>query len=202
MSLDKFSESMGDGAYGEMANTPNNEMIALIRRIHFWLAEYRIGPDMPLTHWMLQFPSVGRWLARRKLRSFGDGSFLRPYCMLVRTDRIDIGASVVIRTHSVVMASDLASIRIGDNVLIGAGVHIYASNHRFDLRDKLISEQGHSPSDDIVIEDNVWIGANAIILPGVRIGRHSVVAAGSVVVKSVEPFTVCAGVPAQKIKDI
>jgi len=46
----------------------------------------------------------------------------------------------------------------------------------------------------IVIGDGVWIGANAILLPGVRVGRHSVIAAGSVVTKSVEPFSVYGGV--------
>lgn len=65
-----------------------------------------------------------------------------------------------------------------------------------------IADQGHSLAEDLVIEDDVWIGANAIILPGVRIGRHSVIAAGSVVTQSVEPFSVYAGVPARKIKDI
>lgn len=180
----------------------DNLMMALIKRIQFWLNESRIGPDMPLTHWMLQFPAAGRRLARRKLRSFGEGSSLRPYCVLVRTDRIDIGERVVIRAQTIIMASDLASIRIGNDVLIGSGAHFYASNHRFDQHDRLIAEQGHSPSEDIVIEDDVWIGANAIILPGVRVGRHSVVAAGSVVTKSVEPFSMYAGVPARKIKDI
>lgn len=46
-------------------------MISLIRRIRFWLTEPRIGPDMPLTHWMLHFPSLGRSLAESKFRSFG-----------------------------------------------------------------------------------------------------------------------------------
>jgi acetyltransferase-like isoleucine patch superfamily enzyme len=177
-------------------------MIALLRRIQFWLTEKRIGPDMPLTHWMLQFPSTGFRLAKSKLRTFGEGSSLRPYCILVRTDRIDIGKRVVIRANTIIMANDLASIRIGNDVLIGSGAHFYASNHRFDQRDTLIADQGHSPSEDIVVEDDVWIGANAIILPGVRVGRHSVVAAGSVVVKSIEPFSLYAGVPARKIKDI
>jgi acetyltransferase-like isoleucine patch superfamily enzyme len=54
----------------------------------------------------------------------------------------------------------------------------------------------------MVIEDDVWIGAGAIILPGVRIGRHSVIAAGSVVTKSVDAYSVYAGNPARKIKEI
>jgi acetyltransferase-like isoleucine patch superfamily enzyme len=172
------------------------------QRIRFWLSEKRIGPDMPLTHWMLFFYSAGRWLAVRKFRSFGTGSSLRPHCYAVRTDCIDIGERVVIRPQTILMASDFASIRIGNDVLIGSGVHIYSTNHRFDKRDVLIAAQGHSPSKDLVIEDDVWIGANAILLPGVRVGRHSVIAAGSVVTRSVETNTMYAGVPARKVKDL
>lgn len=177
-------------------------MIRLYRRLRFWWTEPRIGPDMPLTHWMLQFPGMGRWLAQRKLARFGEGSSLRPFCNLVRTDRIEIGERVVIRPQTVIMANDIARIIIGNDVLIGSGAHFYSSNHAFDRPDMLIAAQGHSKAGDLVIEDDVWIGACAIILPGVRIGRHSVVAAGSVVTKSVEPFSVYAGVPARKVKDI
>ncbi len=177
-------------------------MFALFNRIRFWLTENRIGPDMPLTHWMLHFPTSGRRLARWKLRSFGEGSSLRPHSILVRTDRIDIGKRVVIRPYTIIMADDLANICIGDDVLIGSGVHLYSSNHRFDQRDTPIASQGYSPSEDLVIENDVWIGANAIILPGVRVGQHSVIGAGSVVSKSIEPYSVYAGVPARKIKDL
>ncbi|MFC2992189.1 acyltransferase [Halomonas tibetensis] len=177
-------------------------MISLFRRIRFWLTESRIGPDMPMTHWMLQFPGLGRRLAERKFRSFGEGSSLRPNVYAVRTDCIDIGERVVIRPQTILMANDLASIRIGSDVLIGSGAHFYASNHRFDRRDQLIADQGHSYTGDLVIEDDVWIGANALIMPGVRVGRHSVIAAGSVVTKSVEPYSLYAGVPAHKIKEI
>lgn len=174
----------------------------LYQRISFWLTEPRIGPDMPLTHWMLQFPKLGRWLAKRKLASFGEGSSLRPHCYLVRTDRIKIGAHVVIRPQTVLMANDIARIVIGDNVLIGSGAHFYSADHRFDRRDVPISAQGHSPAEDLVVEDDVWIGANVILLAGVRVGRHSVIAAGSVVTKSIEPFSLYAGVPARKIRDL
>jgi len=177
-------------------------LINVYKRLNFWIYEKRIGPDMPLTHWLLYFPELGAWLARRKFRSFGLNSQLRPHSYAVRTDCIDIGERVVIRPNTILMASELASIRIGDDVLIGSGVHIYASNHRFDQRDLPISAQGHTASDDLIIENDVWIGANSILLPGVRIGKHSVIAAGSVVTKSVEPYTLNAGSPARKIRQI
>ncbi len=178
------------------------QMLNLIQRFRFWCTSMRIGPDMPLTHWKLYFPNSGRRLAKRKLARFGTDSVIRPYCYLVETKQIEIGNRVVVRAQSMLMADEHARIVIGDDVLIGAGVHIYVNNHRYDRTDVPIVHQGYYPSQGVVIEDNVWIGANAILLPGVRIGRHSVVAAGSVVTKSVEPFSVYAGVPARKIKDI
>lgn len=177
-------------------------MIKLIRRIRFWLTEPRIGPDMPLTHWRLQFPELGFRLAQRKLAKFGAGSSLRPHCYLVRTDRIEIGARVVIRPQTIIMANEIARIVIGDDVLIGSGVHFYAANHSFARTDITIAEQGHELAEDIVVENDVWIGAGAIILPGVRIGRHSVVAGGSVVTRSVPPYSVYGGVPARRLRDI
>lgn len=54
----------------------------------------------------------------------------------------------------------------------------------------------------ITIEDNVWIGANVTILPGVTVGTHSVIGAGSVVTKNIDPFSIYAGVPARKIRDL
>lgn len=197
MLLGKSSLLMAVGARGE-----GTEMIGLFRRIRFWATEPRIGPDMPLTHWRLHFPELGRKLAEGKLARFGSGSSLRPHCYLVRTDRIEIGARVVIRPQTTIMANDIARIVIGDDVLIGSGVHFYAANHSFERTDIPIASQGHEKAEDIVVEDDVWIGAGAIILPGVRIGRHSVVAGGSVVTKSVPPFTVYGGVPARKLRDI
>jgi maltose O-acetyltransferase len=57
-------------------------------------------------------------------------------------------------------------------------------------------------SADIIVEDEVWIGANVTVLPGVHIGECSVIGAGSVVTKDVEPYSVYAGVPARKIRDL
>ena len=176
--------------------------MGLWRRLQFWAVTNRIGPDIPLTHWMLHFSGLGRWLARRKLAKFGADSCLRPFCYLVETQHIEIGERVVIRPHSMLMADGDARIVIGNDVLIGAGVHAYVNNHRYDRPDLTIAEQGYYPSEDVVVENDVWIGANSVLLPGVRVGRHSVIAAGSVVTKSVPPYTVYGGVPARKLKDI
>lgn len=170
--------------------------------MRFWLETMRIGPDIPLTHWMLHFPELGRWLALRKMSKFGNESVIRPFSYLIETHHIEIGDRVVIRPNTMLMADKHARIFIGNDVLIGAGVHVYVNNHRFDQVGIPIALQGYYSSKDVIIEDNVWIGANSIILAGVRVGTHSVIAAGSVVTGPVESFAVYAGVPARKIKGI
>lgn len=175
----------------------------LYTRIHFWVTCDRLGPDIPLTHWMLHFPELGSLLARKKLSFFGARSEIRPYSYIVNSSNIRIGSDVIIRPNSMLMAASFAPINIGNNVLIGSGVHIIASNHRFDDTKHLISEQGHDlEKAGVTISDNVWIGANAIILANVKIGNHSVVAAGSIVTRDVPPYSVVAGVPAKILKHI
>ena len=95
-----------------------------------------------------------------------------------------------------------AGITIEDNVLIGSGVHFYSINHTFSNVNIPIIDQGHDPSKEIIVESGSWIGANAIILPGVVIGRNSVIGAGSIVTKSIPSGVVAVGSPARIIKSI
>ena len=89
---------------------------------------------------------------------------------------------------------------IGSNVMIGSEVIIHTRNHRSDALDVPIGEQGYTESQEVVIEDNVWIGTRVIILPGVRIGEGSIVGAGAVVSKSFPAYSVIAGNPAQVVR--
>lgn len=86
--------------------------------------------------------------------------------------------------------------------MFGLGVHIHGGNHRYELgkgyMDELKKEYGDNPP--VIIEDDVWIGANAIILRGVTIHNGAVVGAGAVVAKDVEPYSIVAGNPAKEIK--
>lgn len=93
----------------------------------------------------------------------------------------------------------IGPVTIGSHVNLAQGITVTALNHNFDDVTKRIDEQGISTK-AVIIEDDVWIGANAVILPGVTIGRHAVVAAGAVVTKDVAPYSLVAGVPAKEVK--
>lgn len=93
----------------------------------------------------------------------------------------------------------IGPVTIGSHVNLAQNITVTGLNHNFEDVYTPIDEQGVSTS-PVVIEDDVWVGANAVILPGVTIGKHSVVAAGSVVSKSIPPYSVCAGIPARIMK--
>ena len=93
-----------------------------------------------------------------------------------------------------------SGIRMGNYVLIGPGCVIAPANHAFERTDIPIRHQGFQPSrGGVVIDDDVWVGANCTLLDGARIGRGAVVAAGAVVNGPVEPFAIMGGIPARKI---
>jgi acetyltransferase-like isoleucine patch superfamily enzyme len=112
---------------------------------------------------------------------------------------VNIGDNVSVNPYCIIYGN--GGVNIGNNVLIAAHTVIVSSNHVFNNKYKLISQQGMT-SKGISIADNVWIGANSTILDGVSIGYGAVIAAGSVVNRSVEPYSVFGGVPARKIRMI
>lgn len=88
---------------------------------------------------------------------------------------------------------------IGSDVLIGPECIIHSANHRFDRTDIPIRSQGYEKA-TVVIEDDCWLGANVTVLPGVRIGKGSVVGAGSVITHDIPPYSVAVGNPARVLK--
>jgi len=93
----------------------------------------------------------------------------------------------------------IGPVMIGNNVILAQNVVISALNHKFEDVLMTINQQGVK-TDQIIIEDNVWIGANSSVLAGVHIGEHVVVGAGSVVTKDIPPFSVVVGNPARILK--
>lgn len=109
----------------------------------------------------------------------------------VRRDHVSIGARSIVNRDCCIDAR--APLRIGDDVSISAEVAILTTEH--DMNDAAFALVGKP----VVIEDHVWIGMRATLLPGVRIGRGAVVAAGAVVTRDVPPLQVVAGVPARQV---
>jgi len=115
---------------------------------------------------------------------------------------IEIGSDVFIGRGA--MLSSERRILIGSKVMIGPGVAIMGGDHNFTVTGRYmfdVHEKSETDDQDVVIEDDVWIGARVTILKGVTVGTGSVVAAGSVVTKSVAPYTIVGGVPARFLRD-
>lgn len=93
---------------------------------------------------------------------------------------------------------DGGGVEIGDHVYIGPNVGIYTANHPTDVRRR---QKGYEWALPVKISDNVWIGGDVTILPGVTVGENSVIAAGSVVVKDIPANVVAAGNPCKVIKE-
>lgn len=89
---------------------------------------------------------------------------------------------------------------IGDNVMMGPNVCIFTANHAYDRTDIPMNAQGMSAERPVVIEDDVWIGANVTILPGVTIAKGAIIGAGAVVTKNVPEYAIVGGNPAKILK--
>lgn len=129
----------------------------------------------------------------------GENCHIQPYTIIrVSGGKITIGKNCSLNSFSMIVSK--GDIVIKDFVRIGPQTLIISGNHIFDDPGRTIFEQGVKGI-GITIENDVWIGSGAKILDGVRIGKGSVVAAGSVVTKDVPEGVVVAGVPSRIIKE-
>mgnify|MGYP002622525727 CR=1 FL=1 len=130
--------------------------------------------------------------------SLGDFSVVESYsCVNNAVGDVVIGHHTRIGLHNTI----IGPVNIGNHVNLAQGITVTALNHNFSDPSSRIDEQGVSTT-PVNIGNDIWIGANAVVLPGVSIGDHAVVAAGAVVTKDVPPHTLVAGVPAKVIKSI
>lgn len=116
-------------------------------------------------------------------------------CACNQKSRISIGKRTTVGYHTFIFAS--SSIEIGNDCLIAPFVYIVDSDHSI-LKNKKINQQSNT-SEKIVIKDDVWIGGNVTILKGVTIGEGAVIAAGSLVNKNIEPYSINVGTPSKNI---
>ena len=117
-------------------------------------------------------------------------------------ETIEVGDYVSINKNAILMANE-SRIIIGNKVMFGPNVTIFGSNHNTSQLGRFmydVHEKREEDDQDVIIEDDVWVGTGAIILKGVRIGRGSIIAAGALVNRDVLPYSVVGGVPAKIIR--
>lgn len=133
-------------------------------------------------------------LIGRKYGKITTTSYIPKSCYITSKKNLYVGSKTYIGERSTLM-NYLAPIYFGNNVMLGPEVMMITGNHRIDVIGEYMVNVGNDmklPENDqpINIEDDVWIGARAIILKGVTIGHGSVIAAGAVVTKNVPPYTI------------
>ena len=128
--------------------------------------------------------------------SLGDYSVIEDYsCINNAVGDVIIGSKSRVGLHNTI----IGPVNIGNHVHIGQNTTVSGLNHNYLDPNLRIDEQGVSTK-LVTIADDVWVGANAMIVAGANIGNHCVVAAGSVVNSTIPPYSVCAGTPAKVIK--
>lgn len=132
-------------------------------------------------------------LIHRLFSEVGEGSRIVAPMTIVHGDKVRIGRDAIVMPNSLMMAS--GTITIEDNVQVAAYVKLISNNH--DPYDRMVLT-----CRPVVLKRNCWIGAGAVILPGVTVGENSIVGAGSVVTKDVPDNTVVAGNPAKFVKQL
>jgi maltose O-acetyltransferase len=131
------------------------------------------------------------------LGKVGQNTIIEPPFYCVYGQNIYLGDHVYLNVMCTIL--DCNEVHIGNHVMIGPNVQIYTAAHDLQAEAR---NQGWEVAKPIVIEDNVWIGGGAILLPDVVIGQNAVVGAGAVVPRSVPENTVVAGNPAKVIREI
>jgi acetyltransferase-like isoleucine patch superfamily enzyme len=143
------------------------------------------------------------FLLKKQMKNCGKNVSLKPInSVYFGLENLSIGNDVSIPRYAHIFCTE-AALTIGNKVVFGPAPTIVTGNHRIDVIGKFIVDSHDKLSINdkpVVIEDDIWIGANVTILMGVTIGRGCVVAAGAVVTKSCPPYSIIGGVPAKLLK--
>lgn len=170
---------------GELYVATGEELAADGRRVAEWMDRYNAS----IARTQEDYPA----LLRELLASVGEGSYIRPPFHCDYGYNISLGAGVFLNFNCVIL--DVVKVTIGDRTQIGPGVQILTADHP---RDPALRRAGLEFGRPVSIGANVWIGAGAIILPGVTIGDDALVGAGAVVTRDVRPGATVVGNPAKE----
>jgi len=175
-------------------------ILAKIKRSFFWLFYNIVARNLPRSYIVYSFGArkIRAFVCKQLFAKCGKNVNIDSKVIFYRMAHTKIGDNSGIGYRSYVGA-----VEIGNNVMIGPELMVFSGNKEYNKADVLMIIQTTMRSTDeinpIIIEDDVWIGARVIILPGRRIGRGSVVGAGAVITRDVEPFSIVGGNPARVI---
>lgn len=172
---------------GERSNCLDPHLEAERQQVKASLRVYNRTEAAPERHTILQ----------QLLGHIGQNSIIEPPFYCVHGQNIYIGDHVFLNVQCTIL--DCNEVRIGHHVMVGPAVQIYTAAHVLQAEPR---NRGMEVAKPIVIEDSVWVGGGAILLPGVTTGQNAVVGAGAVVSRDVPGNTVVAGNPARVIREI
>jgi maltose O-acetyltransferase len=176
------------------------EFIGLIWRILWLVIYYGFAKYLPESFRLQPLGNISKKIrgviCRNIFRSTGRNVNVERGAHFGWGSEVIIGDSSRIGTNCQVPAN----VRIGSDVMIGPDVLIVAQNHKYDSIEIPMRLQGNMPPYPVTIEDDVWIGARVIILPGVTVHMGAIIGAGAVVTKDVPSYAICAGNPARVVK--
>lgn len=167
-----------------------------MRRIYL-LLYYAVASRLPMQPFPggYLFNKFRFFLVSKIIRECGREVMVKDRCYFGDGSRISVGDYSQLGQN----AHLVGTINIGREVLMGPDVVMMATSHEYARIDISMMSQGEAPERPINIGSDVWLGTRVIILPGVNIGDHSIVAAGAVVTRSFPPFAIIGGVPARQI---
>ena len=171
---------------GEIYDPDDPELHADSHACKVWMQRYNAA--------LAETPARRRELLRERLAAVGAGAVIRPPFHCDYGLHISLGAHVFLNFGCVIL--DCAPVSIGDRTQIGPGVQILTPDHP---REPGPREAGLECARPIRIGRNVWIGGGAILLPGVTVGDHAIIGAGSVVTRDVPEGVTVVGNPARAL---
>jgi len=169
---------------GELYDAGDAEIQADLRAAQLWMKRYNASLDLS--------SAERRALLAERLAEVGAGAAVRPPFHCDYGFNIRLGAGVFLNFNCIIL--DVVAVTIGARTQIGPGVQILTADHPRDAQER---ESGLEFGRPVQIGSNVWIGAGAIVLPGVTIGDHAIIGAGSVVTRDVPPGATAMGNPAR-----